>query len=48
MTADEGGWVLADGENDEAGFVAAQLDANRLAEVRRNLPALTHRQAHLR
>jgi len=48
LIVDPWGKVLGEGKKDEAGLVTAQLDAGRLAEVRRNLPALTHRQAHLR
>ena len=43
MLVDPWGQLLAQREEDGAGVVFAALDADRLAQVRRQLPALTHR-----
>jgi len=43
MVADPWGHVLAQRADEGEGVVLAQLDAQRLAEVRRQLPALEHR-----
>jgi deaminated glutathione amidase len=43
MLVDPWGVVLAQREPEGAGVVAAALDADRLAQVRRQLPALDHR-----
>jgi nitrilase len=43
MVVDPWGVVLAQRAEDGAGVVLAELDAGRIAEVRRQLPALSHR-----
>ncbi len=43
MVVDPWGEVLAQREADSAGVVYAELDAQRLAQVRTQLPALEHR-----
>jgi nitrilase len=47
LIVDPWGKVLADGGEDGPRLVEAELDAGRLAEVRSNLPALSHRQIRI-
>ena len=47
LIVDPWGKVLADGGNEGPQLVKAELDSDRLAEVRKNLPALTHRKIRL-